>query len=90
MEWKASRVTLWSRNGKELNDQFPEIIKACEENQDAFENALPLLLDCELVIPVTNLRTNFLELQTRGRMKSTEAIAKKAAERPASFMCLIY
>ncbi|MBU6081533.1 DNA ligase D [Allobacillus halotolerans] len=83
LEWKASRVTLWSRNGKELNDQFPEIIKACEENQDAFENALPLLLDCELVIPVTNLRTNFSELQTRGRMKSTEAIAKKAAERPA-------
>ncbi|MBR7553457.1 DNA ligase D [Allobacillus sp. GCM10007491] len=84
LEWKTSGVTLWSRNGKKLNDQFPEIIQACEENQATFKDNLPFMLDCELVIPVTELRTNFSELQTRGRMKSKTAISKKAAERPAS------
>ncbi len=83
LEWSSDKIVLWSRNGKKLNDQFPEVIDACLEHQSEFDEHLPLLLDGELIIPVTDLRTDFSLLQTRGRMKSKDSISKKAQERPA-------
>lgn len=87
LDWKKDSVRLWSRNGKELTKQFPEIISACKQIQDRLQPHLPLFLDGELVILRTAYQAEFSLIQKRGKMRNVEKIKRAAKQRPASFIC---
>lgn len=87
LEWEKDSIRLWSRNGKELTKQFPEIIKACEKVKDQIESYLPLFLDGELTVLRTPFQAEFSLIQKRGRTRNTEKINQAAKERPATFIC---
>ncbi|MBM7570520.1 DNA ligase D [Aquibacillus albus] len=85
--WKEDNLSLVSRNGKDLSNNFPEIISACQEKQDLVHSLLPLKFDGEIVILNTLLQANFSLLQQRGRFKATRKIEQAAQDRPAHFLC---
>ncbi|WP_240795535.1 DNA ligase D [Aquibacillus halophilus] len=84
--WDKNVVSLISRNGKDLTNNFPEIIDYCTEHQEKVVSLLPAKIDGEIVILNTQLQANFPLLQQRGRYKSTEKIQQAAIERPAHFI----
>ncbi|MFJ7826416.1 DNA ligase D [Psychrobacillus sp. NPDC096623] len=69
---------LKSRNGKLLNDVFPEIISYCHEIYSEIKSFLPLTLDGELVYLINNFQSDFSKVQVRGRMRNKESIIKNA------------
>ncbi len=87
IEWTAEKITLWSRNGKDLTFQFPEIVSTCLILQKNIEKQLPIFLDGELVILRTPYQANFSSIQTRGRTRSKVKIQQLSKQRPVSFLC---
>ncbi|WP_245830983.1 DNA ligase D [Sediminibacillus massiliensis] len=87
LEWSAEKISLISRNGKDLTDNFPEIVSYCNELQELAAPLLPLRLDGEIVILNTIFQANFSLLQQRGRFKSEATIKRAALKRPAHFLC---
>ncbi|MDL4842043.1 DNA ligase D [Aquibacillus rhizosphaerae] len=85
--WDEEHVSLISRNGKDLSNNFPEIISFCKEKKAIFAEFLPIKLDGELVILNTELQANFSLLQQRGRLKSIEKIKHASSLRPAHLLC---
>ncbi|MBB6454797.1 bifunctional non-homologous end joining protein LigD [Salirhabdus euzebyi] len=81
-----SKVQLISRNGKDLSENFPEIIGFCEEYRNLLRPELPIHLDGELVILNSPLQANFSLLQQRGRLKNLTKIKEHASKRPATFL----
>ena len=79
LEWDLNQMQLWSRNGKDLLPQFPEIRAFLAEHIEKAIPYFPLVLDGELVILENQLKANFQRLQQRGRLRSPEKIAKSAA-----------
>ena len=79
LEWDKEPL-LKSRNGKLLNDMFPEIIRFCHEISNKIKSFLPLTMDGELVYLINNFQSDFSKVQLRGRMKNIETI-KSNAER---------
>ncbi|SDN07651.1 bifunctional non-homologous end joining protein LigD [Psychrobacillus sp. OK028] len=69
---------LKSRNGKLLNDIFPEIISYCHEIYSQIKSFLPLTMDGELVYLINNFQSDFSKVQVRGRMRNKESISKNA------------
>ncbi|WP_407269203.1 DNA ligase D [Radiobacillus sp. PE A8.2] len=86
LSWDQNSISLVSRNGKDLSNNFPEIIDYCLEKQALMEDLLPLQLDGEVVILNTLLQSNFPLLQQRGRFKANEKIKQAASVRPAHFL----
>lgn len=86
IEWTSNNIRLWSRNGNELTNSFPEIVAWCRENQHLVENQLPLFLDGELAVLVTEFQSVFSLIQQRGRLKATEKIQAISEKRPATFV----
>lgn len=87
LKWTEEKITLHSRNGKNLTFQFPEIVASCFTLQKEIQNQLPIILDGELVILRTPYQAIFSSIQTRGRMRSENKIQPLSEERPASFIC---
>ncbi|MCL7746271.1 DNA ligase D [Halalkalibacter alkaliphilus] len=84
--WDEEIPKLISRNGKELNLHFPEIIKYCEEIYPLLKDFIPLTFDGELVNLRNNLQSHFSTVQVRGRMKNQSNITKHAKEFPCHFI----
>lgn len=81
LEVTEEGIKLWSRNGKDLGDRFPEISEI-----DIPKKLIPFSLDGELTILNTSYQSNFQALQTRGRMRKQTRIEEAAKTRPATFI----
>ncbi len=77
LEWENEPL-LKSRNGKLLNDIFPEIINFCHDMYNQIKPYLPLTMDGELVYLINNFQSDFSKVQLRGRMKNSESIRNNA------------
>lgn len=77
LEWDKEPL-LKSRNGKLLNNMFPEIISFCHEIYNKIKPFLPLTMDGELVYLVNNFQSDFSKVQLRGRMKNIDTIKNNA------------
>lgn len=86
IEWTESNVHIWSRNGKDLLPQFPELQQFLRENTKAASKFLPLILDGEIIIMENNYKGNFQEIQKRGRLKNKIKINEAAEKRPCTFI----
>lgn len=81
-----SGVTLTSRNGQTLTNQFPEITAFAARCFQHMKDRFPITLDGELVYLINPYRADFEHLQIRGRLKRTEAIESTADRRPCRFL----
>ncbi|WP_223700596.1 DNA ligase D [Sutcliffiella deserti] len=81
-------ITLQSRNGKSLNNHFPEIIDFLEAlvQQDKLLQFIPLVLDAELTILTSPWKGNFTAIQKRGRTKTKETVLDLAQSTPATLL----
>lgn len=79
-------ISLLSKNGKELLQQFPEIKDFIEKLRPSLHDYLPLLLDGELVWLQNPYKGNFLYLQWRGRLRSKQTIEQSAQFSPCRFI----
>ncbi|VEF48071.1 DNA ligase D [Bacillus freudenreichii] len=86
LEWTEEDMYLWSRNGKDLLPQFPEIRLFLNRYAEKVKEDLPLRLDGELVILENSYKANFSKLQQRGRMRSKEKISLEAQEWPCHYL----
>lgn len=77
LEWDKEPL-LKSRNGKLLNNMFPEIISFCHKIYNKIKPFLPLTMDGELVHLVNNFQSDFSKVQLRGRMKNIDTIKNNA------------
>ncbi|GGF19786.1 bifunctional non-homologous end joining protein LigD [Halobacillus andaensis] len=76
-------LQLISRNGKNLSEQFPEIIDDFKRQRPPIKD---FILDGEIVILNNPYQGNFDLLQTRGRLKNKEKIKEHSSTRPVTFM----
>ena len=81
LEWYEEPI-IKSRNENVLNKMFPEIIQFCLSIQDKIKPYLPIVMDGEIVHLVNNYKSNFTVVQTRGRMRTKDAIEQHAAKFP--------
>lgn len=81
-----SAIHLISRNEKDLNDIFPEILVEIKSLHEKLEPFLPLKLDGEIVFLTTKHFSNFEQLQVRGRMKNKENILEAAKKNPCRYL----
>lgn len=86
LKWDEEGITLLSRNGKVLNDYFPEIIDFCNERRESFLPFLPLLLDGEIVYLLNDYRSNFSTVQARGKMRSVQTILQASTQFPCTYI----
>ncbi|MBS4222101.1 DNA ligase D [Lederbergia citrea] len=84
--WTKDECFLWSRNGKDLLPQFPEIKSFLLQYQEAVSDSLPLILDGELCILENEWKANFEQIQIRGRLRSKDKIEMAAADRPCTYL----
>lgn len=85
------KMTMTSRNEKELLPIFPEISHYLESTN--FHAYTPLKLDGELVFLINEGKADFTELQWRGRLRNEKTIQKTARQSPCRFLAfdlLIY
>lgn len=73
---------LISRNGRNLNHSFPEIIEYCHQIYASIKAFLPLTFDGELVYLSNSYKSEFSVVQQRGRMQNQDVIAKHAQAFP--------
>ncbi|WOV88573.1 DNA ligase D [Sporosarcina oncorhynchi] len=74
LEWNENGIKLLSRNEKQLNLLFPEIIRYCEKIHENVKAFLPICLDGEIVHLQSDVKSQFSIVQSRGRMKKEEVI----------------
>ncbi|MDT8859220.1 DNA ligase D [Alkalihalobacillus sp. MEB130] len=86
LHWDEETPQLISRNGNNLNLQFPEVIQYCKDIYPKIKAHLPLSLDGEIVYLKNNYQSDFSHVQIRGRMKNETSIAKHAKEFPCHFI----
>lgn len=86
LEWTEQDLHLWSRNGKDLLPQFPELHSFLSSFSERIRNYLPLLLDGELVMLENVYKANFTKLQQRGKMRSIERILTESKMWPCHFL----
>lgn len=86
LEWEVNKLTLKSRNGKVLNEKFPELIQFFREINDLVSPFLPLTLDGELVYLTNDFQSDFSTVQKRGRMRNSDVIMKHAQDFPCHYI----
>lgn len=84
--WDQQGIQLLSRNGKDLSKQFPEVTQFLLERKNDFYDFIPFTLDGELVLLENGNKSNFNQLQVRGRLKSTARIAEAGNKLPARLL----
>lgn len=77
-------VKMTSRNGKELLPLFPEISDFIETLD--FNGITPLQLDGELVWLTNNSKSDFSQVQWRGRLRNQELISKESNRSPCRYI----
>ncbi|WP_241680250.1 DNA ligase D [Metabacillus mangrovi] len=82
---KGSAV-LMSRNGKNMNALFPEIIEWLMQQTEDLSPYLPLILDGEAVSLANDSAADFQEIQIRGRMRSADRILQAADRKPCRLL----
>lgn len=85
LDWDET-ISLTSRNGKPLLEQFPEIEEFLTLHHILFAPFLPFTLDGELVHLENSAKANFASIQTRGRMRSPKKILEKAFQHPCHLL----
>lgn len=75
-----------SRNMKDLSSLFPEIIQFCHHHFFHLKPYLPLTFDGEIVFLENNFKSNFSIVQSRGKMRTKEAIKKGSIHFPCQFI----
>ncbi|WP_176483746.1 MULTISPECIES: DNA ligase D [Bacillus] len=80
----GDKITLQSRAGNELNQQFPDIVDELLSFREKYKNKLPIKLDAELSILSSEVKADFSSIQKRGRTKTKETITKLLTKLPAS------
>lgn len=83
---KENSIDLISRNGKDLNQTFPEIIAFIEHVKTLVSTFLPLTLDGEVSCLKSQHFASFEQIQIRGRLKNTAKIAQASLELPCHFL----
>ncbi|MGY0694717.1 DNA ligase D [Virgibacillus sp. FSP13] len=86
LHWETDRITLTSKNEKDLTANFPEIVDYCLAHQASINAFLPLKLDGELVVLNNPYQANFSWIQKRGRLKDKTSINNTAKTRAATFL----
>ncbi|MEN1967578.1 DNA ligase D [Lentibacillus sp. N15] len=86
LSWEQDRITLTSKNRKDLTPLFPEIVDYCMSKQELVASFLPLILDGELTVLNNSYQANFSWIQKRGRLKDKEPIHQAAQLRPATLL----
>ncbi|AOZ90505.1 DNA ligase D [Bacillus xiamenensis] len=84
--WEKDEIHLESRAGKRLNEQFPEVMDACERLKESLAPLLPLTLDGELVFLLSEQQSDFAKVQQRGRLKCKKTIQMQAERFPCHFL----
>ncbi|MEL3974680.1 DNA ligase D [Rossellomorea oryzaecorticis] len=83
---KSKKISLKSRNNKNLLPYFPEIEEYINELIGESSFTLPIVLDGEIVVLRSPSSSEFFELQIRGRMKNKQKISESASLRPVKFL----
>ncbi|MEW9502570.1 DNA ligase D [Jeotgalibacillus marinus] len=86
LTWENRTPQLMSRNGKSLNNMFPEIIDFCDEWYEQIQPFLPLTFDGELVYLINHFQSDFSTVQVRGRMSNANAIKKHVNDFPCHYV----
>lgn len=86
LDWRETECFLWSRNGKNLLPQFPELEVYLKFLQEKFSPWLPLKIDGELVILENDYKANFSQIQIRGRLNTKNKIEEVSVLRPCHFL----
>ncbi|MRX73279.1 DNA ligase D [Bacillus lacus] len=81
-----SNILLESRNQKELNSSFPEVVSFIEEQLSELLPYTPFTLDGEIVFLTSPVSTDFEAVQVRGRMKTPSKIQEEAQQHPCAFL----
>ncbi|MDQ0205453.1 DNA ligase D [Alkalicoccobacillus murimartini] len=77
------KISLQSRNGKDLSIQFPEIIDWLTSQKTRLK---PCVLDGELVCLMSDLHSNFSKVLKRARLRTKQTITKHAEQFPCQLM----
>ncbi|MCP3738937.1 DNA ligase D [Rossellomorea sp. BNER] len=80
------KISLLSRNGKELIHHFPEIQLDIQRFIQEYKPTLPIYLDGEIVLLENQYKSNFSSVQVRGRMKNQKKIDDMANKRPCTYL----
>ncbi|WP_432358071.1 DNA ligase D [Sporosarcina sp. UB5] len=86
LQWNKEGIQLFSRNEKNLNTMFPEIIEECRRIEHLIESFLPITFDGELVCLQNEYQSEFSIVQTRGRMRKKEVIAQHSTNFPCQYI----
>ncbi|GIN70144.1 bifunctional non-homologous end joining protein LigD [Bacillus sp. J14TS2] len=86
LDCQEHQCFLWSRNGKNLLPQFPELTEYLASLQEQLKPWLPLKIDGELVMLENDYKANFSQLQIRGRIKTKGKIGEASQLRPCRFL----
>ena len=84
--WAPGKITITSRNDKNLTSNFPEIVAFCKKAESLVADVLPVQLDGELAVLNNRYQANFSAIQKRGRLKAEKKIQEASASRPATFL----
>jgi bifunctional non-homologous end joining protein LigD len=79
-------VTLLSRNGNTLTQQFPEIVEFLTTQMDKFKWYAPIIFDGEIVILDNEYKSDFGAVQIRGRMKTEKKIKEESLKRASKLL----
>ncbi|MDE5412776.1 DNA ligase D [Alkalihalobacterium chitinilyticum] len=85
LKWSTSEFSLISKNGRILNEHFPELVAAGESIQSKMKDLLPLELDGEIVVLENELKGDFEAIQRRGRLRNEETIKAESNNHPVTF-----
>ncbi len=77
---------LMSRNGRNLNYLFPEILAFCQQIYASVKAFLPLTLDGEIVYLSNHYKSEFAVVQKRGRMQNQDVIEAHASTFPFRYL----
>ncbi len=77
---------LMSRNGRNLNYLFPEILAFCQQIYASVKAFLPLTLDGEIVYLRNHYKSEFAVVQKRGRMQNQDVIEAHASTFPFRYL----
>ncbi|WP_374721030.1 DNA ligase D [Peribacillus tepidiphilus] len=81
----GSSIMLISRNGTDLSSQFPEILRNVTDSKPPQYHSL--LLDGEIVWLTNPYKSDFQQVQLRGRLRSQEKISLASTVSPCTYVC---
>ncbi len=79
-------IAMTSRNGKNLLPQFPEAVEFFNQYKNKITPYFPVVFDGELAVLQNPYKSDFFQMQTRGRLRSREKIEQIRTESRAVFL----